>query len=90
VSFAVLQLSPRVVDLPGRADILPEGWSAVPRLIPVSLDPDPVIEAYKKDVDRTLLRENLKLTPDERVRKMVSVLRFAEEVRRSGREVQRR
>ncbi len=23
---------------------------------------DPVIEAYKKDVDRTLLRENLKLT----------------------------
>ncbi|HET9217268.1 MAG TPA: hypothetical protein VFR18_09835 [Terriglobia bacterium] len=23
--------------------------------------PDPVIEAYKKDVDRTLLRENLKL-----------------------------
>jgi hypothetical protein len=30
---------------------------------------DPVIEAYKKDVDRTLLRENLKLTVDERVRK---------------------
>jgi hypothetical protein len=24
---------------------------------------DPVIEAYKKDVDRTLLRENLKLKP---------------------------
>jgi hypothetical protein len=32
---------------------------------------DPVIEAYKKDVDRTLLRENLKLTPDERFRKAV-------------------
>ncbi len=27
---------------------------------------DPIIEAYKKDVDRTLLRENLKLTPSER------------------------
>jgi hypothetical protein len=27
---------------------------------------DPVIEAYKKDVDRTLLRENLKLSVDER------------------------
>ena len=24
---------------------------------------DPVIEAYKKDIDRTLLRENLKRTP---------------------------
>ena len=30
---------------------------------------DPVIEAYKKDVDRTLLRENLKLTPNERLMK---------------------
>ena len=47
------------------------------------LEPDPVIEAYKKDVDRTLIRENLKLTTDERVRKMISVLRFAEELRAS-------
>lgn len=54
------------------------------KLLPVSLEPSPVIEAYKKDVDRTLLLENLKLTPDERVRKMISVLRFVEEVRRSG------
>ncbi len=30
---------------------------------------DPVIEAYKKDVDRSLLRENLKLTPEKRVEK---------------------
>ena len=52
-------------------------------LIPVSLDADPVIEAYKKDVDLTLLRENLKLTPGERVDKMISVLRFAEAVRNS-------
>ena len=52
-------------------------------LVPVSLDPDPVIEAYKKDVDRTLLRENLKLTTTERVRKMIAALRFAEAVRRS-------
>ncbi len=33
---------------------------------------DPVIEAYKKDVDRTLLRENLKLTVEERIRKAES------------------
>lgn len=31
------------------------------------LEPDPVIEAYKKDVDRTLLRENLKLTVEQRL-----------------------
>lgn len=52
-------------------------------LLPVSLDPNPVIEAYKKDVDRTLLRENLRLTTTERVRKMVAALRFAEALRRS-------
>ena len=36
------------------------------------IEPDPVIEAYKKDVDRTLLRENLKLTPDQRLEKLQS------------------
>ena len=44
-------------------------------------EPDPVIEAYKKDVDRTLLRENLKLTPDERLRKLAQFMRSLEEVR---------
>ena len=29
--------------------------------------PDPVIEAFKKDVDRTLLRAQLALTPEERL-----------------------
>ncbi len=38
---------------------------------------DPVIEAYKKDVDRTLLRENLRLTPAERARKFLAAVRFA-------------
>jgi hypothetical protein len=56
-----------------------------PQLLSVSLDPDPVIEAYKKDVDRTLLRENLKLSVDHRVRKMISALRFADAVRQSRR-----
>jgi hypothetical protein len=28
---------------------------------------DPVIDAYKKDVDRTLIRENLKLSVEERL-----------------------
>ena len=51
-----------------------EELAAVPKLAPPDFF-DPVIEAYKKDVDRSLLRENLKLTPEERVRKAESVLR---------------
>ena len=47
--------------------------------------PDPVIDAYKKDVDRGLIVENLKLTVDERLRQLVSVQGFAAEVRRAGR-----
>lgn len=57
--------------------------AAASELLWVSLDPDPVIEAYKKDVDRTLIRENLKLTVDERVKKMIGALRLVEEIRRS-------
>jgi hypothetical protein len=58
-------------------------------LLPVSLEPSPVINAYKRDVDRTILRENLKLTTAERVEKMISVLRFAEAVRKSGKKADR-
>ena len=50
----------------------------------ISLDPCPVIEAYKKDVDRTLIRENLKLTVDERMKKMIAMLELVEEIRRSS------
>ncbi len=46
---------------------------------------DPVIEDYKKDIDRTLLRENLKLTVEERFRKLMAMQRFADELRRAGR-----
>jgi len=48
-----------------------------PSLPPARLDPslppaewlDPVTEVYKRDVDRSLLRENLKLTVEERISK---------------------
>jgi hypothetical protein len=43
---------------------------------------DPVVEAYKRDVDRTLLRENLKLTPAERLAALEQLVAFAEELRR--------
>ena len=49
------------------------------------LEPDPVIEVYKRDVDRTLLRENLKRTVDERFANLRQLQRFAEELRRAGR-----
>jgi hypothetical protein len=48
------------------------------------ITPDPVIETYKKHVDRTLLRENLKLTPEERLNQLMELQRFAEELRRAG------
>lgn len=47
---------------------------------------DPVSESYKKDIDRTLLRENLRLTVEERFRKLMEMQRFAEELRRAGRQ----
>lgn len=45
------------------------------------LAPDPVIEAYKKDVDRTLLRENLKLSVEERLQRMYEFMREMDEFR---------
>jgi len=50
-----------------------------------AFEPDPVIEAYKKDVDRTLLRENLRLSVQERFDRLIEHQRFAEELREAGR-----
>jgi hypothetical protein len=47
---------------------------------------DPVIEAHERDVDRTLIRENLRLSVEQRFEKLMSLQRFAEELRRAGRE----
>jgi hypothetical protein len=49
-----------------------------------TLEPDLVIEAYKKDVDRTLIRENLRLSVEERFEKLMRLQGFAEELRRAG------
>ena len=46
---------------------------------------DPVIEAYERDVDRTLLRENLKLTVAERFQQFDAFAQFAQELAESGR-----
>lgn len=50
---------------------------------------DPVVEAYKRDLDRTLLRRNLGLTPEQRLIQANRLLEFAEEVRAAGRRAQR-
>ena len=50
-----------------------------------ALAADPVIEAYKKDVDRTLIREMLKLTPEQRVLKLQDFVALAIELREAGR-----
>lgn len=44
---------------------------------------DPIIDAYRKDVDMTQIRENLKLTPDQRLAKLEAMLADAKEFRRA-------
>lgn len=46
---------------------------------------DPVVEAYKRGVDRTLLRENLRRSATERVANLVALQRLAEEAHHAGR-----
>lgn len=53
-------------------------------------DRDPVVELYKRDIDRTLIRENLKLTVEQRFLKAMELARFADELRRAGREARAR
>ena len=48
-------------------------------------DLDAVIEAFKKDVDVTLIRENLRLTVEQRFQQLMKLQQFAEELRRAGR-----
>jgi hypothetical protein len=45
-----------------------------------------VIEAFKKDIDRTLLQQNLRRTVEERLRNLLELQRFARELVRAGRE----
>ena len=44
---------------------------------------------YMRDIDRTLLRENLKLTPEQRLTKFASFMRFTAELRRAGESLRR-
>jgi hypothetical protein len=46
---------------------------------------DPVIEVYKKDVDRTLHVSTLKLTVEDRLRQLMHMHECFEELGRAGR-----
>lgn len=48
-------------------------------------DPDPVVEAYKRHVDRSLLRQNLRRSVTERVENLMALQELAAEARRAGR-----
>ncbi len=45
---------------------------------------DPVVEAYKRHLDRTLLRKNLLLSPEERILAAMELQKLAEEVGKAG------
>jgi hypothetical protein len=45
---------------------------------------DPVVDAYKRDVDTTLLDRNLRLTHSERLEQLQRFVEFLAEVRRAG------
>ena len=45
---------------------------------------DAVIELYKRDVDRTLLAENLRCTVEQRFLKLMELQKFAAELQKAG------
>jgi hypothetical protein len=53
-------------------------------------DRDPVVEAYKKHIDRTLIRQNLRLTVDQRFQQLMELQRFAEELKNAGRKARQK
>lgn len=52
---------------------------------PKTVVSDPVVQAYKKDVDRTILRDNLQLSVTERFERLMSLQQLADALRASGR-----
>lgn len=51
---------------------------------------DPVVERYKRDVDRTLLRENLRKPVDQRIRTLSEWQQAGTELERATRAARRR
>ena len=62
--------------------------SGAPHDEPPSKSMQQSIEEHMKDVDRTLIRENLQLSVTERFQKLMELQRFAAELRRAGEEAE--
>ncbi len=58
--------------------------------VPFRYDPDPVIEAYKKDLDVTLIQHSLRLSVAERLDRLVRLIELVEEMQRAGRSARRK
>src|SRR5438128_1962424 len=74
------------------ADRTPEpaggrGQGVPGRLMTEPSGPDPVVEAYKKNLDRSLIRQNLQRSIQERLEALMELQRLAEELQRSGRRI---
>jgi hypothetical protein len=50
-------------------------------------DRDPVVELYKRGIDVTLIRENLRRSVDESLIQLMALQRFAEELKKAGESV---
>ena len=50
---------------------------------------DPVVEAYKRGLDLSLIRKNLKLSVEERILAAQELLRLTIELRRAGEAVRK-
>ena len=77
-TFATLQRLVRAAGFELRVELAP----ATPA--------DPVIAAYKRDIDRTLLRENLRKTVDQRIREMAENQEALGELRTAVRKAKKR
>jgi len=49
----------------------------------IKMPPDPVIEAYKRDVDDTLLLAQLRRSPTERLQAIMAMQKLIDEIHRS-------
>ena len=81
------QPSLRVEELPNEPGTPPKFYGAEfqppPSNVPM-LFPDAVIAAYMRDVDRTILRENLRLTVAERLERFAAFMRGVYGLRGGG------
>ena len=64
---------------------IPSARDAPASMRAAGFESDPVVEVYKRDIDRTLLRQNLRRSVTERVANLMALQRLAVEAGRAGR-----